>query len=54
MFLLFWEAGSLSKHQANTVGQHTAQVVGFKTSDRSEVINKGLSGTQVVTLENGL
>lgn len=36
------------------VGQHIAQVVGFKTSERSEVINRGQSGTQVVTLENGL
>lgn len=34
MFLLFWEAGILSKHQANAAGQHTAQVVGFETSER--------------------
>lgn len=47
---LFWEAGSLSKHGVNAVGQHAAQVVEVGSPVRSEVRSWGHSGIQVDAL----
>lgn len=47
---LFWEAGSLSKHGVNAVGQHAAQVVGVSSPVRSKVRSRGQPGIQVDAL----